>query len=237
MNKKSYPIIEKVSNIQGSTAGAGSGEYHRYRSMRRKEKALEAALEKEKNDEFQKKLSDARKKVINSVFEVKTTRNRKKRELKKLRRKNKYKNNKSKDNDESESNLSICSTKSEKINEFDNKLVKLNNKNDKDETNLQISIKNSDVKVDNIVIKKENYVSKLSDKLNKFENSTNEIVKNNNTIVQTTEKIDENKVIVSNKPPHEYLILDNLNNYIKINKNSSNYDNSKNKLIINDLDN
>ena len=47
MNVYVPPIIEKVYNIQGSTAAPGSGEYHRYRALRRRERTIAAAMEKE----------------------------------------------------------------------------------------------------------------------------------------------------------------------------------------------
>jgi hypothetical protein len=59
MNVYIPPIIEKVYNVQGSTAAPGSGEYHRYRAMRRRERTLAAAMEKEyKQRKFQKELDE-----------------------------------------------------------------------------------------------------------------------------------------------------------------------------------
>ena len=63
MNIYVPPIIEKVYNIQGSTAAPGSGEYHRYRALRRKERTIAAALEKEyKLREDQKEFENKLKK-------------------------------------------------------------------------------------------------------------------------------------------------------------------------------
>jgi hypothetical protein len=59
MNVYIPPIIEKVYNVQGSTAAPGSGEYHRYRAMRRRERTLAAAMEKEyKQRKFQKEFDE-----------------------------------------------------------------------------------------------------------------------------------------------------------------------------------
>ncbi|KAL8822965.1 MAG: hypothetical protein Q9191_006312 [Dirinaria sp. TL-2023a] len=74
---------EIVANVQGSSAGAGSGEFHVYKASRRREyervKAMDEEVEKEKADrEFETQRDEKRKRD-----EERTEKNRKKRLKKK----------------------------------------------------------------------------------------------------------------------------------------------------------
>ncbi|XP_015921856.2 PRKR-interacting protein 1 homolog [Parasteatoda tepidariorum] len=85
--RKGFSVPEFVRNVMGSSAGAGSGEFHVYRHLRRKEytrqKMIEGKAEKEKLDEeFQRKIEENKRKM-----EEKTSKNRAKRLKRKERKK------------------------------------------------------------------------------------------------------------------------------------------------------
>ncbi|XP_070502130.1 PRKR-interacting protein 1 homolog [Chironomus tepperi] len=99
---KEYVPPSFIRNVMGSSAGAGSGEFHVYRHLRRKEyarqKHMKLLSEKEILDiEFQEKLENNQR-----MAEEKTNKKREKRLKKKFKQKNKAKKPKIEEKSESD---------------------------------------------------------------------------------------------------------------------------------------
>ena len=83
---------EFVYNVMGSSAGAGSGEFHVYRQIRRKEflrtKVLDEQLSKDKlNDEYHAKLEENQKEADDRTAKKRAKRLKKKQKQKQLKKK------------------------------------------------------------------------------------------------------------------------------------------------------
>lgn len=73
----------KVSNVQGSTAGAGSGEFHKYRKMRGRETARLARMDQEVREVEEKERFLAERKAVEDELALKTEKRAAKRRRKK----------------------------------------------------------------------------------------------------------------------------------------------------------
>ncbi|KAK3490657.1 uncharacterized protein B0T23DRAFT_405472 [Neurospora hispaniola] len=77
------PPPEIVTNVQGSSAGAGSGEFHVYKAARRREYERLRIMDEEVAKEKEREEFEAKKRERERADEEKTRRNREKREKKK----------------------------------------------------------------------------------------------------------------------------------------------------------
>ena len=79
--------VEETVNVMGSTAGAGSGEFHTYRGYRTKEMARLADFEKEAKIEAEQKKWEASRAEAEAEAEAKHAKGASKRNKKKEKRK------------------------------------------------------------------------------------------------------------------------------------------------------
>ncbi|KAL1672429.1 hypothetical protein EV122DRAFT_224682 [Schizophyllum commune] len=87
--KSIRPAREMMKNVQGSSAGAGSGEFHVYKASRRREYERLKLLEEQNRKEAEAAEFERKRKAVEEQAEAKTAKNRAKRQKKKERSKNK----------------------------------------------------------------------------------------------------------------------------------------------------
>ncbi|EDQ99483.1 uncharacterized protein LACBIDRAFT_180968 [Laccaria bicolor S238N-H82] len=99
-DKTLRPAREMMKNVQGSSAGAGSGEFHVYKASRRREYERLKMLEEESLKETVEAEFERKKREAEGISNAKTAKNRAKRQKKKERSKTKSDGN-TKEGDES----------------------------------------------------------------------------------------------------------------------------------------
>ncbi|KAJ7924868.1 DUF1168-domain-containing protein [Mycena leptocephala] len=83
------PPREMMKNVQGSSAGAGSGEFHVYKASRRREYERLKLLEETSQKEVEEAAFERKRREAEELAESKTAKNRAKRQKKKERSKTK----------------------------------------------------------------------------------------------------------------------------------------------------
>ncbi|KAF9241529.1 DUF1168-domain-containing protein [Melanogaster broomeanus] len=81
------PAREMMKNVQGSSAGAGSGEFHVYKASRRREYERLKMMEEQSRKETEVAEFEQKRKAAESLADAKTAKNRAKRQKKKERTK------------------------------------------------------------------------------------------------------------------------------------------------------
>jgi len=80
-----------IRNNSGSTAGAGSGDFHQYRAQRRKEMFRLGFLERQQRKEDEEKEYQEKRKALQEQDEARTSKKSTKRKKKKTKRKRRTK--------------------------------------------------------------------------------------------------------------------------------------------------
>lgn len=98
---------EFIRNVWGSSAGAGSGDFHVYRGVRRREYARQKFIDEKaektaKDQEYQKKIEQNQKAADERTAKKRAKRNKKKQKLKAKKSKPSEETTKKEENDDSE---------------------------------------------------------------------------------------------------------------------------------------
>lgn len=85
------PIIQKVYNVQGSLSAPAVAEYHKYRTMRRRDRTMAAVMEKEIKERKVQKEFDENKEVKKERLESERLKKKRRRDFREMNKKMKKK--------------------------------------------------------------------------------------------------------------------------------------------------
>jgi hypothetical protein len=85
------PIIEKVYNVQGSLSAPAVAEYHKYRTMRRRDRTMAAVMEKEIKERKMQKEFEVNKEIKKERLELERLKKKRRRDLREKNKKLKKK--------------------------------------------------------------------------------------------------------------------------------------------------
>ena len=85
------PIIQKVYNVQGSLSAPAVAEYHKYRTMRRRDRTMAAVMEKEIKERKMQKEFEESKEIKNERLESERLKKKRRRDFREKNKKLKKK--------------------------------------------------------------------------------------------------------------------------------------------------
>ena len=153
------PIIERVQNIGGSAAAPGTGEFHKYKALRRKEVLAELMAEKaEKKKKMQEDFENDKKEKQN-ILDERALKKKRKRDKKKIKKK--IHENFEKNKNMFDKNVPLIEQiKNEMGNEEFDKIIKNDNnekivKENDEINNVDLKPKKGELKLEFIKVKKD----------------------------------------------------------------------------------
>ncbi|XP_064486896.1 PRKR-interacting protein 1 homolog [Ornithodoros turicata] len=151
-SKKPHDAPEFVRNVMGSSAGAGSGEFHVYRHLRRKEYARQKYIERQAKEEqldaeYKQRLEENKRKAEERTAKKRAKRLKRKQNMKKGKKGGKVEEKKNDSEDESEDSDDKEDSSAQE-NVHDDKDEAKDSAGDTSDANIEGSVQAVDVKVD-----------------------------------------------------------------------------------------